>query len=207
MDICSNEIAAKFIYKNILTRFGFPITLISDQGSHFINKTIKALIDQFKIDHQRSTAYHPQSNGAIEAFNKTLTRGLTKICNTDKDDWEKKIPAVLWAYRTTYKRSTDQTPFRLVYGQEAVVPLHFRQQTPIIADILHVNVEKGRKDRLMKLRKLEEHRLLALQHQEIQKQQQKAWHDHNIKNKNMLVWDLALLYISRVKGKPKNLHT
>ena len=59
VNTCSSEIAAKFIYKNIITRFGFPITLISDQGSHFINKTIKALIDRFKIDHSRSTAYHP----------------------------------------------------------------------------------------------------------------------------------------------------
>ena len=86
IDTCSSEIAAKFIYKNIITRFGCPITLISDQGSHFINKTIKALTYQFKIDHRRSTTYHPQLNGAIEAFNKTLTRGLTKICNTNKDD-------------------------------------------------------------------------------------------------------------------------
>ena len=88
----------------------------------------------------------PQSNGAIEAFNKTLTRGQTKICNNDKDGWDENIPVVLWAYRTTYKRSTDQTSFRLVYGQEAVVPLHFRQQTPIIENILHVNVEEGKKD-------------------------------------------------------------
>ena len=59
----------------------------------------------------------------------------------------------------------------------------------------------------MQLSKLEEHRLLSLQHKEIQKQAQKAWHDHNIKNKNLLVGDLALLYNSRVKGKPKKLHT
>ena len=93
----------------------------------------------------------------IEAFNKILTRGLTKICNTDKDDWDEKIPAVLWAYRIAYKRSTDQTPFRLVYGKEAVVPLHFQQQTPIIVEILHVDVKQGRKDRLFQLSKLEEH--------------------------------------------------
>ena len=41
VDTCSSEIAAKFIYENIITRFGFPLTLISDQGTHFINKTIK----------------------------------------------------------------------------------------------------------------------------------------------------------------------
>ena len=59
----------------------------------------------------------------------------------------------------------------------------------------------------MQLGKLEEHRLLAIQHQEIQKQQQKAWHNQKIKNKNLLVGDLALLYNSQVKGKPKKLHT
>ena len=111
VDACSSEIAAKFIYENIITIFGCPITLISDQGSHSINKTIKALTDQFKINHRWSTTYHHQSNGAIEAFNKKLTRGITKICNADKDDWDEKIPAVLWAYRTTYKCLTNQTPF------------------------------------------------------------------------------------------------
>ena len=47
---------------------------------------------------------------------------------------------------------------------------------------------------------------MAIQHQEIQKQQQKAWHDRNIKNKNLSVGNLALLYNSGVKGKPKKLH-
>ena len=55
--------------------------------------------------------------------------------------------------------------------------------------------------------KLEEHRLMAIQHQEIQKQQQKAWHDRNIKHKNLSVDDLDLLYNSWVKGKPTKLHT
>ena len=59
----------------------------------------------------------------------------------------------------------------------------------------------------MQLSKLEEHRLIALQHQEIKKQQHKAWHDCNIKNKNLSVGDFTLLYNSRVKVKPKKLHT
>ena len=66
---------------------------------------------------------------------------------------------------------------------------------------------KGRKHQLLQLSKLKEHRLMAIQHQEIQKQQQKACHDKNIKNKNLSVGDLALLYNSRVKGKTKKLHT
>ena len=141
----SSEVAPKFIYEDIITRYGCPLTLISDQGSHFINKTIVALTEQFKIDHRRSTDYHPWFNGEIEAFHKTLTRGLTKICNNEKEDRDEKIPTILWEYRTTYKRSTYQTPFRLVYAQESVVPLHFRQQTPVIANILHINVEEAKK--------------------------------------------------------------
>ena len=136
---CTKEVAAKFIYENIITRFGCPLTLISDQGSHFINQTIQILLKEFLIDHRKSPAYHPQANGAIESFNKTLTKGLTKICNIDKDDWDEKIPAVLWAYRTAYKRATNQTPFKLVYGQEAIMPLHFRQNTPKIAHILKID--------------------------------------------------------------------
>ena len=97
VDTCSSEIPDKFIYENIITIFGCPLTLISNQGTHFINRTIKTLTDQFQIDHRRSTTYHPQSNGAIEAFNKTFKKGLTQICNADKDEWDEKMPAVLWA--------------------------------------------------------------------------------------------------------------
>ena len=59
VNTCSSEIAAKFIYENIITRFGCPLTLINDQGTHFINKTIKTLRDQFQIDRSWSTTYHP----------------------------------------------------------------------------------------------------------------------------------------------------
>ena len=93
------------------------------------------------IEHSKSTMYHPQYNGVIEAFKKPLTRGLTKIGNTDKDDWDDKIHVILWAYTTTYKRSKGETPFQLVYGKEAFVPIHFCQQNPMISDILHINVE------------------------------------------------------------------
>ena len=50
---------------------------------------------------------------------------MTKVCNTQMNDWDMHVLAVLWAYRKTYKKLTGQTPFQLVYGIEAVMPIHY----------------------------------------------------------------------------------
>jgi transposase InsO family protein len=74
---------------------------MSDQGTHFINNTIKGMTEEFEVYHQNITPYHPQANGTIEAFNKILKNSPTRICNVNRDDWDLKIPIVLGAYMTT----------------------------------------------------------------------------------------------------------
>jgi hypothetical protein len=56
---CSASIAAQFIFDDIITKVGCPKVLVSDQGTHFINKTIKSLTQEFKVHHQKRTPYHP----------------------------------------------------------------------------------------------------------------------------------------------------
>jgi transposase InsO family protein len=80
------ETTKHFIFEQIISRFGFSIVLMSDQGTHFINKTINAMTEEFEVHHQKITPYHCQENGTVEAFNKILENALTKIGNVKKDD-------------------------------------------------------------------------------------------------------------------------
>ena len=90
------------------------------------------------------------------------------------------ISSILRAYQISYKRSIGHTSFNLMYGQEGVIPLHFKQQSPTIAQVLHLDVVKYVKDRIFYLTKLEEQCMIAIHHEHIQNKQQKAWHDRNI---------------------------
>jgi transposase InsO family protein len=76
---CSATTVSHFIFDVIITTFGCPKILMSDQGTHFINKTVEALTQEFEVHHQKSTPYHPQSNGTVEAFSKILERALMNI--------------------------------------------------------------------------------------------------------------------------------
>jgi Integrase zinc binding domain/Integrase core domain len=114
---------AEFLYNDIVCRHGCPQRIISDRGTHFKNNVIKELVAKLGTRHQLSTPYHPQTNGLVERFNRTLCESIGKLVEK-VSDWNLLIPSILFAYRTAKNSTTKITPFYLVYGREARQPLH-----------------------------------------------------------------------------------
>jgi hypothetical protein len=83
-----------------------------------------------------------------------LERALTKICSVNKYDWDLRIPTVLWAYQITCKNLTTLTPFKLVYGLEAVVPMEYLVPNLIIASFIGMDDTSIVQDRLAQLMEL-----------------------------------------------------
>lgn len=166
---------------------GLPIEIVSDQGVHFINEVIEFLLAKFMVLHRRSTAYHPQAKGQVESTNKILCTALTKVVSESCLLWEIKLALVLWAYRT------GTTPFQLVYDQNAILPIEFLVPTLRVAKELEWNGQ-GLSERVDKLEKLDETRLLAIADMYAEKHRCKDWHNQKIKTKRFQEGNLVLLY-------------
>lgn len=103
---CIGETIENLIFEYVMMRFGCSKILMSDHGTHFLNETISVLMEEFQVYHQKSTPYHLQANGTVEAFNKILDNAMTKVCNAQINDWDVHVPVVLWACIMTCKMLT-----------------------------------------------------------------------------------------------------
>jgi hypothetical protein len=113
----------KFVWKNIITRFGIPRCFVSDNGTQFDSGPFKKYCSDFGIRNYFSSPAYPQGNGQAESSNKVILNGIKKRLEEAKGRWVEELPTVLWTFRTTPRSSTGETPYSLTYGVEAVIPL------------------------------------------------------------------------------------
>ncbi|XP_026417023.1 uncharacterized protein K02A2.6-like [Papaver somniferum] len=96
--------------------------ILSDNGTSFVNQTVKELLDQYGIKFHTSNVYYPQANGQAKATNKTLLRILSRTVHDHHRSWQEQLPLALWAYRISKRSSTGASPYSLVYGEDATLP-------------------------------------------------------------------------------------
>ena len=89
------KVVMKFLQKHVFTRFGTPRATISDEGSHFMNKWLKWLLDKHRVKHKVAIAYHPQTNGQAELANKEIEGILEKVVCPNRRDWSKRLDDAL----------------------------------------------------------------------------------------------------------------
>ena len=111
------KVVVDFLKSNIFCRFSMPKVLISDQGSHFCNRAMASLLHKYGVLHRTAIAYHPQTNGQAEVFNKEIKQTLQKMTNPSRKDWSRLLEDALWAHRTTYQTLLGMSPYRIVFGK------------------------------------------------------------------------------------------
>ncbi|GFX20351.1 retrovirus-related Pol polyprotein from transposon 412 [Trichonephila clavipes] len=114
---------AKFLLEEIFLRHGAPRVIITDRGAVFRSRLVSSLVDLCNIDHRFTTAYHLQTNGLTERFNKTLADMLSMYVDVEQKNWDEILPFVTFAYNTAKQETTGFTPFHLLHGREAETTL------------------------------------------------------------------------------------
>ena len=113
---------AKLLVEEIVPRHGVPRELLSDRGSNFLSKLMYEIYRLLGVKKINTVAYHPQTDGLVERFHRTLLDMLAKTCGDNKREWDTKLPYVMFAYRATCQESTKNSPFQLLYGRDAELP-------------------------------------------------------------------------------------
>ena len=191
---------ALFFYEDIICRHGCPKELLTDQGTHFVNELLRTMTERIGIKHRLSTAYHPQTNGLVERFNKTLCEILAKYSGMYREDWDVFLPSALFAYRTIRQNTTRYEPFYLTYGREATLPIDLEIPVYPLGEYPEVSIEEACFQRIAQLTsRLIDDRQQAQKNITKAQGKQKKRHDENIKVHIYRIGDQVLLRNFRAK--------
>ncbi|MCO5579087.1 hypothetical protein L7F22_032939 [Adiantum nelumboides] len=191
--ITSKDVA-KFVYEDICCKFGMPLELLSNKGPGFGGELVDYLCEKLHVCHRFTTPYYPQCNDMNEEFNGEFIRMLTKMTQSNVKTWDLELPCALWAYRTTIKIGTGFSPFHLVFGKEALLPIEV--EIPALKMMLKFEEANhdALKERLLYLKCLQLDIALALQHYEQVLKTSQA----KVKDKGIKKCDMVLRYNSKL---------
>ena len=120
----TDKVVMDFIESNIITRFGAPTKITTDNAKAFSSAEFTSFCFNYGIILSHSSNYYPQGNGLAESSNKNLMTILKKTIGNNKKSWDGKIKYALWANRINKKSATEKTPFELVYGLTVSLPIY-----------------------------------------------------------------------------------
>ncbi|KAL2624390.1 hypothetical protein R1flu_008635 [Riccia fluitans] len=194
---------AAFLFEKIVCRYGVPLELVSDRGTHFVNELIEEMVVQYGIKHWKMTSYNPKANGLTKKSNVILCKVLKKVTQAFVHDWHLKLPGVLFAFRTAQKTTTRCMPYYLCHGMEAIMPVELEVPTLWVQEEKRLRVLESVPDQKVELLRLHEEQERVLK-QVIQLQgKRKEHYDKKLKKRvDLKAGDLALLYDSRKEHFP-----
>ncbi|KAK2435873.1 hypothetical protein QL285_020900 [Trifolium repens] len=119
----SSEKVINFYWKKIICRFGLPKFIVSDNGTQFTSEKLVQFCESYGIRNTFVSVEHPQSNGQAESANKVILKAIKRKLERRNKNWAEPLTAILWSYHTTVQSSTGETPFKMVYGSDAMIPV------------------------------------------------------------------------------------
>ncbi|MCO5562662.1 hypothetical protein L7F22_016290 [Adiantum nelumboides] len=154
---------AKFIFENICCRFGVPLEILLDRGSGFKGDLVRELMKKLKIKWRHSTPYYPQCNGLVEKVNGMICKIITKQVVSKPKEWDKHLEATLWSYRTSSSTSLGYTPYHLVFGKEAILPIEVQLMSLRVLASGKETPKEQLQQRILDLKRLELDRKSAIE--------------------------------------------
>jgi transposase InsO family protein len=121
---------ADVLVTNFFCRFGIPRELHSDQGRNFESRLLQEILQRLGVSKTRTTPLHPQSDGMVERYIKTVEEQLRKVIASNQKDWDAMLPLFLLAYWASMHDTTGFTPASLLFGRELRLPSNLLFRTP-----------------------------------------------------------------------------